>query len=102
MSKNKFNIIEHDLVHDNVLVEPVEPKGDEDGLIDPNQYEDKSEWGKVLSVGPGRVLENGDRTPMSVEVGDLVTFGKFSPYVARVNGKDYLIIRDEDIMSKIK
>ncbi len=98
-----FNITKHTMLHDNVLIkalraEDIESKGI---LYDPEQYEDKPEWGEVISVGVGRVLDNGQYTPMSVKPGDIVLYGKYSPYQTRYEGVDYLIVRDEDLMSKI-
>ena len=89
------------MTRDCILIKAVKPVlGDNDGLVDPDQYEDKDEWGEVLAVGPGRITEYGNLVPMSVEVGDTVTFGKYSSYKTRIAGIDYLIIRDDDVTSR--
>lgn len=87
------------MTHDHVLVKSIEKKDDDTGLVDPSQYDDKSEWGMVVKAGPGRRLENGGFDEVCVQEGDIVLFGKFAPYVTRVNGEDYLIIRADEIMS---
>lgn len=66
----------------------------------PSQYEDKPEFGLVLSVGQGRLLDSGQRVPSPVEPGDFVIFGKYSSVKVRAEGVDFLFVRDEDIMSK--
>lgn len=99
--KNKFDLTKHQLLNDNILVLAINPtdylKSD---LIDPAQYEDKSEWGEVISVGPGRITENGVLIEPQIKPGDIITYGKYSSYKTRIDGKDYLIIRAEDCMSK--
>jgi len=96
------NVEEYTMTHDSILVKPMDKSiNDSTGLIDPEQYEDKAEWGEVLSVGGGRILEHGDIAPMSVEKGDTILFGKYSSYKIRIDGIDYLIIRDDDVMCKI-
>jgi chaperonin GroES len=99
---SKFDITKHTMLHDNVLIRAIRADEIENksGLIDPEQYEDKPEWGEVLAVGDGRMLENGTRSPISVKPGDIVLYGKYSPYQTRVDGEDYLIVRDEEILSK--
>jgi len=98
-NKNKFNITDHDMLHDYILVKAIVPQTAKTGLIDPAQYEDKSEWGEVISVGPGR-YEYGELVPMTVEVGNTVLYGKYSSYKIRVDGIDLLIIREDDVMSR--
>jgi chaperonin GroES len=101
-NKNKFDILNHDILHDNVLVRAI--TGEElertSKLVDVEQYEDKPEWGEVISTGNGRILESGQLSPMNVKPGDIIIYGKYSSYKTRVDGKDYLIIRDEDIFTK--
>lgn len=95
----KINLINLKVLHDNVLIEPVEEESD-DGVLRPVQYEDKAEIGVVVKVGPGRWLESGDLLNTTVKTGDLVQFNKYSPTKIKIEGKDYLYIREEDILSK--
>ena len=93
------NLLRHKLLQDNVLIAAVD--FDTEGKVyRPNQYEDKPEFGLVLSVGQGRLLDSGVRVPSPVEVGDFVIFGKYSSVKVRAEGVDFLFCRDEDIMSK--
>jgi chaperonin GroES len=96
-----WDLENHEMKHDNILVEAI-TREDQDGVVTPTQYDDKGDWGIVLGVGPGRMLECGERAPVSVRTGDFITFGKYSSYKTRQNGRDLLVIRDEDIMSSIK
>ena len=98
---NRFDILAHNIRHDNVLIEEIRADGikRDDGLVDPEQYDDKPEWGVVIKAGTGRVLDNGTLIPVTVKEGDVVLFGKYSPYKLRLNGKDYLIVRDEEILT---
>jgi chaperonin GroES len=96
----EFNLLKHQMVGDNILIEALDIPVKDGELYDPAQYEDKAEWGKVLAVGRGRVLENGTLVAPEVEVGDTITFGKYSAYKTRLDGKDYLLIRSDDVMSK--
>lgn len=98
---DQFNLLDHEMVGDNILVEALDIPQKDGALVDPAQYEDKAEWGKVLSVGTGRTLENGLKDKPQVSPGDIITFGKYSSYKTRISGKEYLIIRSDDVMSKI-
>jgi chaperonin GroES len=93
------NLLRHQLLQDNVLIASVEFETD-GKVYRPNQYEDKPEFGVVLSVGQGRLLDNGTRVPSPVVEGDFVVFGKYSSVKVRAEGVDFLFVRDEDIMSK--
>ena len=84
---------------DNILVEPlVEQKTD--GIIRPSQYEDKAELGIVVKTGEGRLLDNGEWIKPRVQVGDLIAFNKYSSTKLKIEGRDYLYIREEDIISR--
>jgi chaperonin GroES len=87
-------------LHSNVIIKPV---ADETvtklGIILPETInKEKPEKGEVVAVGAGRVLENGQVAPMSVKVGDKVMFRKYTPDEIKVDGEDYLIIKEQDIM----
>lgn len=83
------------------MVEPLreETKG---GIILPDTADrEKPEKGKVVAVGPGKLLESGTRAPLEVKVGDTVVFKKYSPDEVKVEGKDYLVLEESDIMAII-
>lgn len=85
-----------------VVVEPLreQTKG---GIILPETADkEKPEKGKVIACGPGKLLESGARAPLEVKVGDTVVFKKYSPDEVKVEGKDYLILEESDIMAVIE
>lgn len=85
-----------------VVVEAIkeETKG---GIILPETADkEKAEKGRVIATGPGKLLENGSRTPMEVKVGDKVMFKKYSPDEIKVEGKEYLVLEESDIMGIIE
>ena len=87
---------------DRVLVQPIEEsevkKG---GIIIPDTAKEKPQEGEVIAVGPGKMLENGQRAQMSVKVGDKVMFKKYSPDEIKIDGDTYLIMREDDILGII-
>ncbi|MBU1179674.1 co-chaperone GroES [Patescibacteria group bacterium] len=73
------------------------------GIILPDTVEkEKSEKGEVVAVGPGRLLDSGQRAPMSVAVGNKVLFKKYSPEEIKVDGEEYLILDERDILAVIQ
>ena len=73
------------------------------GIILPDTVDkEKPEQGKVVSIGPGKLLENGTRVPSEVKVGDVVVFKKYAPDEVTVEGKDYLVLSESDIMAVIE
>ena len=71
------------------------------GIIIPDTAKEKPQDGKVIAVGPGSKSEEGKITPMDVKVGDHVLFGKWSGTEVKVDGKDYSIMKESDIMGVI-
>ena len=100
MKKKNLNNIDPTklrLFHDNVLIEAFEIES-KDGIVNPSSYEDKPELGVVLSVGPGRVLESGEVISPQVKKNDIVLFNKYSPVKINVDGRDFYVVREEDIV----
>lgn len=88
---------------DYVLVEPAEKETTlPSGIVLPDTSKEKPQEGKVLAVGPGKKDEDGDAIPMSVKVGDTVIYKKWGGTDIKVDGKDYLLIREEDILATIE
>ncbi len=86
-------------LHDRVLVQPVD--GEEKtagGIIIPDTAKEKPSEGKVIAVGPGAKTEDGKILPMEVKVGDLVLFGKWSGTEVKIDGVEYSIMKESDIM----
>ena len=87
---------------DRVIVETMEaeekPAG---GIVLPDSAQEKPQRGKVVAVGPGRLLDNGERGQLSVAVGDEVIYGKYGGMDIEVNGEEVKIVRESDILAKV-
>ena len=89
-------------LHDRVLVESIDSEEKTSGgIIIPDTAKEKPQEGKVIAVGPGSKSEDGKITPMDVKVGDHVLFGKWSGTEVKVDGKEYSIMKESDIMGVI-
>ncbi len=87
-------------LHDRILVERLEEKESvRGGIIIPDTAKEKPQEGKVIAVGTGKVTEDGKRLGLDVKVGDTILFGKYSGSDVKVDDKDYLILREEDILA---
>ncbi len=84
-----------------ILIEPSkEEEKTKSGIILPDTAEkEKPEQGKVIAAGPGRIDENGKRIPLEVKEGDVVLFKKYGPDEIKIDGKEYLIASEEDILA---
>ena len=71
------------------------------GLYIPDTAKEKPQEGEVVAVGPGKLDEDGDRIPMEVETGDRVLYGKYSGTEVKIDGEDFLILRESDILAKV-
>jgi len=89
---------------DYVLIEPIdEEKETKSGIIIPETVEkERPEKGKIIAVGPGKKLSSGKIMEMSVKQGDTVLFKKYGPDEIKVDDKEYLICREEDILAIIE
>ena len=89
-------------LHDRVLVESLDSEEKTSGgIIIPDTAKEKHQEGKVVAVGPWSKSEEGKITPMDVKVGDHVLFGKWSGTEVKVDGKEYSIMKESDIMGVI-
>lgn len=95
-AKKQLNLRQFKFLTDRVLVKALKSES-VDGLTRPDQYEDKPEFGEVIAVGPGKVLDDGTNLPMTLKPGDIILFGKYSSVQIRNNGEDFYIIRQEDV-----
>jgi len=90
-------------LHDRVIVQrEEEERKSAGGIVIPDTAAEKPIRGKVLAVGKGKILENGDIRPLDVKVGDKVLFGKYGGTEVKVDGEDLLVMREEDIMAVIE
>ncbi|HEY2875022.1 MAG: co-chaperone GroES [Reyranellales bacterium] len=85
-------------LHDRLLLEPIlaETKT-KSGIIIPDTAQEKPQQGKVVAVGAGKRLEDGRLVPMDVKVGDKVIYGKWSGTEVKLDGKDHVILKEEDL-----
>lgn len=88
---------------DRVLVKPLDAEAvTASGIVLPQTVEEKPMQGEVMAVGPGKLGEGGKRLPMSVKVGDMVLFTKYSPDEVEVDGQEYLVVEEEKILAVVK
>jgi len=88
---------------DRVVIRPLEAQEKtKGGIIVPDTAKEKPQEGEVTAVGKGKVLENGKTEPLEVKVGDKVLYGKYSGTEIKIDGEDYLIVKEEDILAIIK
>ncbi len=89
--------------NDRVIVERLENETKTaSGIVIPDNAAEKPDQGKVTAVGPGRRNEKGDRIPMELKVGDLVLFGKYSGQTVKVDGKELLVMKEEDVFAVVQ
>jgi chaperonin GroES len=90
-------------LHDRVVVQRIEADTQSSGgIIIPDNVAEKPDQGIVLAVGQGRRTEAGTIVPMSVQIDDRVLFGKHAGQVVRVDGKDVLVLQEEEIFAVIE
>ncbi len=86
-------------LHDRVVVKRMEEeRTSAGGIVIPDSATEKPARGEILSVGKGKIAENGDVRPLDVKVGDQVLFGKYSGTEIKVDGEEVLVMREDDIM----
>jgi len=71
------------------------------GIVLPDADKERPERGEVVAVGDGKMLDSGERAKMSVKVGDTVIFKKYSPDEFKIDGEEYLVIKEGDVMAVI-
>ena len=90
-------------LHDRVLVKVLDSEEKTSGgIIIPDTAKEKPQEGEVISVGPGAKTEDGKIIPMDVKAGDIVLFGKWSGTEIKIDGKEYSIMKESDIMGITK
>src|SRR5207247_7907065 len=87
-------------LHDRILVERLEEKEvKKGGIIIPDTAKEKPQEGKVIAAGNGKVTEDGKKIPLDVKTGDKILFGKYSGSEVKLDDKEYLILREEDVLA---
>jgi chaperonin GroES len=88
---------------DHILVEALEEEITASGIIIPDTAsKEKPQKGKVIAVGSGKVGDDGKRIPLEVKEGDTVLFTKYGPTEVKVDGKEYLVLNESDVLAIIK
>ena len=90
-------------LHDRVIVSRID-EGEQKvgGIIIPDSAKEKPQQGKVVAVGNGKADKDGKRIPLDVKDGDTILFGKYSGQEVRVDGEDYLIMREDEVLAVIE
>ena len=90
-------------LHDRVIVTRLEEeRKTASGIVIPDTAAEKPETGEVIAVGKGKIQEDGKVRPLAVKKGDKILFGKYSGQTVKVEGTEYLVMREEDIMGVIE
>jgi chaperonin GroES len=90
-------------LHDRILVKRVE-EGEQivGGIIIPDSAKEKPQQGKVVAAGAGKVDDKGKRTPLDVKDGDTILFGKYSGQEIKLDGEEFLIMREEEVLAVLE
>ena len=90
-------------LHDRVIVKHLEKeRTSPGGIVIPDSAAEKPVQGKIVAVGKGKILEDGNVRPLDVKVGDKILFGKYSGTEVKVDGEELLVMREEDVMAVIE
>ena len=89
-------------LHDRIIVQRLD-EGEQQigGIIIPDSAKEKPQQGKVLAVGDGRMTDEGTRIPLDVKAGNLILFGKYSGQEIKLDGTEYLIVKEDEVLAVI-
>ncbi len=90
-------------LHDRIIVQRLE-EGEQKigGIIIPDTAKEKPQQGKVIAAGSGKVKDDGNRTPLDVKAGDRILFGKYSGQEIKLDGEEYLIMREDEVLAVLE
>ncbi len=90
-------------LHDRIIVQRIE-EGEQKigGIIIPDSAKEKPQQGKVIAVGNGKVKDDGTRVALDVKAGDTILFGKYSGQEIKVDGEEYLIMREDEVLGVLE
>jgi len=91
-------------LHDRVVVKRIEIEGEQvrGGIIIPDTAKEKPQEAEVVAVGPGKIQDDGKRSPMDVNIGDQILIGKYSGSEIKINDEDLVILREDEILAVIE
>ncbi len=87
---------------DRVVVKVVKQEKTAGGIVLPDTAQEKPQMGEVIAVGPGRILDNGERSKMDVAAGNKILFAKYSGTEVKLDGDEYLLINEKDILGIVE
>jgi chaperonin GroES len=86
-------------LHDRIMVKRLEETSDKHGsIVIPDSAKEKPQEGKVIAIGTGQLADDGKKIPLDVRVGDRILFGKYSGSEVTVDGEEYLVMKEEDVL----
>jgi chaperonin GroES len=90
-------------LHDRIIVRRLE-EGEQKsgGIIIPDTAKEKPQRGTVIAAGDGKVKDDGKRVPLDVKAGDLILFGKYTSQEVKLDGEEYLIMREDEVLAVIE
>jgi chaperonin GroES len=90
-------------LHDRIIVQRIE-EGEQrvGGIIIPDSAKEKPQQGRVIAAGNGKTTEDGKRLPLDVKTGDTILFGKYSGQEIKLDGEEYLIMREEEVLAVLE
>ena len=86
-------------LHDRLIVQRLEESAQHGAIVIPDSAKEKPQQGKVLAAGLGKSNEDGKRVPLDVKAGDIVLFGKYSGQEIKLEGVEYLIMKEDDVLA---
>lgn len=90
-------------LHDRVVVKRLEQEEQvRGGIIIPDTAKEKPQEGEVIAVGPGKISDDGNRSPMDVAAGDRILMGKYSGSEIKIDDEDYVILREDEILAVVE
>jgi chaperonin GroES len=89
-------------LHDRVVVKPIKEERSSGGIVIPSTAADRPIEGTVVAAGPGKMMENGNVSPLTVKKGQKVLFGKYSGTEMKISGEEYFVMREDDIMGIVE
>jgi chaperonin GroES len=90
-------------LHDRIIVQRIE-EGEQKvgGIIIPDSAKEKPQQGKVIAAGAGKTKDDGKRQPLDVKAGDVILFGKYSGQEIKLDGEEYLIMREDEVLAVLE
>jgi chaperonin GroES len=89
-------------LHDRIVVQRTEGAQQVGGIIIPDSAKEKPQQGKVIAAGNGKIKDDGKRVPLDVKPGDSILFGKYSGQEIKLDGDEYLIMREDDVLAVVE